>query len=105
MTSRSTGLEEPRAETEAPPGLPFPVVGVGASAGGIEAVSRLLEQLPPEPGLAIILAMHLDPHHESLLPNILSRSARMPVVEAAHGMAIEQNHVYVIPPNTLVSLT
>src|SRR5579862_1059181 len=62
--------------------LNFPVVGVGASAGGIDAFIALLENLPPDPGIAFILILHLDPHRESMVTSILGRSTRMPVREA-----------------------
>src|SRR5438132_12266751 len=99
MATRPAGSDEQRSEADQPPLLPFPVVGVGASAGGLEAFARLLEHLPADPGLAIILAMHLDPHHESLLADILGRSTKMSVAQARDGMAVKCNHVYVIPPN------
>jgi two-component system CheB/CheR fusion protein len=83
----------------------FPIVGVGASAGGLEALTALLEALPPDTGLAFVIIQHLDPKHESLLPNLLSRSTRMPVRQVKDGMLMEPNHVYVIPPNTSLALT
>ena len=76
-----------------------PVVGVGASAGGLEAFSELLELLPSSPGFALVLIQHLQPTHESELAEILSRKTSMPVVQAAQDMPIESGHVYVIPPN------
>ncbi len=79
--------------------LKFPVVGVGASAGGLEAFEQLLRHLPPDPGMAVIFVQHLSPEHASNLTEILPRSTRMPVHEAADQMRIEPNHVYVIPPN------
>jgi two-component system CheB/CheR fusion protein len=78
----------------------FPIVGVGASAGGLEAFSQLLQELPPDAGMAYVLIQHLDPKHESLLTSLLTRTTPMPVVEAADGLAVEPNHIYVIPPNT-----
>jgi two-component system CheB/CheR fusion protein len=87
------------------PSLPFPVVGVGGSAGGMEAFSRILENLPPDPGMAFVLVLHLDPHHQSLVTSILSQVSKMPVAEARDNLAIEVNHVYVIPPNVTMTLT
>jgi len=84
--------------------LPFPVVGIGASAGGQEAVTQLLEHLPANPGMAIILVVHLDPHHESMLSSILARHCRLRVREAANAMAVEVDALYVIPPNTSMTL-
>src|SRR6185437_10466004 len=84
---------EPASETD-PPLL---VVGVGASAGGLEAVTTLLEGLTPGAGLALVVVFHLDPHMKSELPAILARSCRMPVVEAAEGLRLAADHVYICP--------
>src|SRR4051812_19948373 len=85
-------------------GLPFLVVGVGASAGGLEAYTELLEGLPPAPKLALILVSHLDPEHKSHLVPILARVSAMPVVEVTEGMPVEADHVYVIPPGTNMAM-
>ncbi|HRI60864.1 MAG TPA: CheR family methyltransferase [Saprospiraceae bacterium] len=77
----------------------MPIVGIGASAGGLEAVSKLLGNLSPDTGMAFIYIQHLDPTHESMLAEILSKTTTMPVTEAQHLVDIEPNHVYVIPPN------
>jgi two-component system CheB/CheR fusion protein len=77
----------------------FPVVGMGASAGGLEAVTDLLRHLPEAPGMALVLVQHLDPQHETLLPEILERETKLPVRLAEEGMILEKDHVYVIPPN------
>jgi chemotaxis response regulator CheB len=77
----------------------FPIVGIGASAGGLEAFTKLLEQLPPDTGMAFVLVQHLAPKHESMLTELLSRTTSMPVNEVMDGMTVESNHVYVIPPN------
>ncbi|HVK11152.1 MAG TPA: CheR family methyltransferase [Gemmataceae bacterium] len=90
--------------TEDPPGLPFPVVGVGASAGGLEAYTELLEALPARPNLALLLVSHLDPDHESHLPEILGRVSKMPVRQVSGGMKVQVDHVYVIPPGTTMAL-
>ena len=83
----------------------FPVVGVGASAGGLSAVTHLLKQLPAETGVAIVVIQHLDPKHESLTAEILSRISPMPVSEVRDRTRIERNHVYVIPPNRNLRLS
>ena len=87
-------------EAEESQGLPFFVVGVGASAGGLEAYTELLDGLSASPGMAFLLVSHLDPEHKSLLAPILARVCRMPVVEVTEGMAVEIDRVYVIPPGT-----
>ncbi len=83
----------------------FPVVGVGASAGGLEAFTELLENLPPKPGLALLFVLHVDPHHKSQLPEILTRITAMRVCEVTEGMPVEVDHVYPIPANTNMALT
>jgi two-component system, chemotaxis family, CheB/CheR fusion protein len=80
------------------------VVGVGASAGGLEAFRLLLSSLPADTGLAIVLVQHLDPGHPSSLSEILRRATAMPVREAGDGMKVEPNHIYVIPPNTELTI-
>ena len=77
----------------------FPVVGIGASAGGLEAFTKLLKHLPNDTGMAFVLVQHLDPTHASALTEILSRATAMPVTEVKDGMRVEPNRVYVIPPN------
>jgi two-component system CheB/CheR fusion protein len=77
----------------------FPIVAIGASAGGLEAFSSLLRALPPEPGLALIFIPHLDPTHESALVELLSRTTRLTVHQAAEGMRVSADTVYVLPPN------
>lgn len=84
---------------------PLPIVGVGASAGGLEAFSELLKHLPAHPGIALVLVQHLDPNHESTLTDILSRRSKMPVVQVVSGMCAEADHVYVIPPNTIMRMS
>lgn len=81
---------------------PSPIIGIGASAGGLEAVTELLHALPANPGMAFVVMQHLDPTHESALPALLARATNLPVAEAKHNLQIEANHVYVIPPNKAI---
>ena len=81
-----------------------PVVGIGASAGGIEALIRLFEALPPDTGMAFLVVMHLDPTRESGLTDVLSQHTSLAVIEAAEGMAIEADHIYVIPPGSSLTI-
>ena len=74
------------------------VVGVGASAGGLEAFTELLSHLPDDTGMAFVLIQHLDPKHESHLTELLSKASKMPVSEVKGEIRVEANHVYVIPP-------
>src|SRR5262245_27268938 len=80
--------------------VPFPIVGIGASAGGLEAAQELLRNLPLDTGMAFVVVQHLDPTHASMLTEILGRSTDMPVSEVKHQMAVGPNRVYVIPPGT-----
>jgi two-component system, chemotaxis family, CheB/CheR fusion protein len=82
----------------------FPIVGIGASAGGLEAFSDLLSHLPIDTGMAFVLVQHLDPSQKSLLTEILSRSTQLPVSEVTDGMIVEPNQVFVIPPNTTMTI-
>ncbi|RKH29341.1 PAS domain-containing protein [Corallococcus sicarius] len=81
----------------------FPVVGIGASAGGLPAILALLEHLPPRTGMAFVFVQHLSPQHESALPELLGRGTAMPVLEASEGLTLTPDHLYVNPPG--VSLT
>jgi two-component system CheB/CheR fusion protein len=83
----------------------FPIVAIGASAGGLEAVSELLAALPATSDMAYVVIQHLDPEHKSLLAEILTKKTRMPVVEIHEGLGIEPAHVYVIPPNVTLTLS
>ena len=87
-----------------PPASRFPVVGIGASAGGLDAFKQLLLHLPATTGMAFIFVQHLDPRHESILPDLLAEATSMPVHRALDGMPLNPNHVYVIPPNSIVTV-
>jgi len=82
----------------------FPIVGIGASAGGLEAFTELLKHLPLDSGMGFVLVQHLDPQHESTLTQLLARATSMPVREVMNNLRVEANHVYVIPPNTNLSI-
>jgi two-component system, chemotaxis family, CheB/CheR fusion protein len=77
----------------------FPIVAIGASAGGLEALTSLFKELSPVLGMAFIVVLHLDPARESAVTQILSRATRMPVLQVIEGTQIAPDHVYVIPPN------
>ncbi|MFU8821117.1 MAG: chemotaxis protein CheB [Gammaproteobacteria bacterium] len=82
----------------------FPIVGIGCSAGGLEALEKFLTHVPADSGMAIVVVQHLAPDHASSLPQLLQRFTPMTVVEVAEGMAVQSGHVYVIPPNHDLSL-
>jgi two-component system CheB/CheR fusion protein len=82
----------------------FAVVGIGASAGGLEACKKLLASLSPGIGLVFILVQHLDPKHESMMVDLLSGHTTMPVLQATDGMKLAPDHLYVIPPGVYLSV-
>src|SRR5512142_2042156 len=82
----------------------FPIVGVGASAGGLDPIRKLLKNLPINTGMAFVVIQHLAPGQESMLPEILSRSTKMKVLQVNDGMHVQKDHVYVIPPATTMKL-
>ena len=111
MPQGNSPQNDAAAPGSVPPGTGLPenpdnfmVVAIGASAGGLEACSRLLGTLPVDAGMAYIVIQHLDPVHESLLADLLAGHTTMSVCQAADGMAIEPNHVYVIAPGTFLSI-
>ena len=82
----------------------FPIVGIGASAGGLDPIRKLLETLPIDTGMAFVVIQHLASGQESMLPEILSRSTKMKVLQVADGMRVEKDSVYVITPGTTMTL-
>jgi two-component system, chemotaxis family, CheB/CheR fusion protein len=82
----------------------FLVVGIGASAGGLEAATKLLRALPPDTGIAFVLIQHLDPSHSSMMVDLLARETAIKVFQAAEGMRIMPNCLYVIPPQADLSV-
>ncbi len=93
-------VEEPKESG----GGEFPIVGIGASAGGLEAFTEMLQGLPSNTGMAFVFIQHLDPKHVSLLTELLQRQTSMGVREATNGQKVEPDHVYVIPRNTHMGL-
>lgn len=85
-------------------GLDHPVVGIGASAGGLEALKQFFTAVPADSGMAFVLVQHLDPTHESLMADLLAKYTKMPVTQVVDGREVEPNSVYVIPPNHYLTL-
>ena len=81
------------------------ITAIGASAGGIEAFSELMRNLPADTGMAFVLIQHLDPKHHSMLTELVAKQTSMPVKEVTDGMKVQPNHVYVIPPNAIMSIS
>jgi two-component system CheB/CheR fusion protein len=100
---KSTRRAPTTITSKAPPGL-FPIVGIGASAGGLEAFSELLRYLPEKTGMAFVLVQHLDPKHDSALQEILARTTKIPLTEVTQSVAVQRDHAYVIPANTSLTI-
>ncbi len=100
----SLAIESQHAEQDRSKEKSFPLVGIGASAGGLEAFTKLLKTLPPDTGMAFVLVQHLAPTKDSILTELLSKATSMSVLEVQDGMLVEPDHVYVIPPNKLMAV-
>jgi two-component system CheB/CheR fusion protein len=106
-TDQPDAEEDRRAEpvdSEQPPRLPFPVVGMGASAGGLEAFSEFFRVMRPDSGMAFVLIQHLPPERDSMMVDILSKRTTMTVQQVEDGMAVEPDHVYVIRPGRTLTI-
>jgi two-component system CheB/CheR fusion protein len=103
VTTKKNGLNM-KSSFETKVATEFPIVGIGASAGGLDPIRKLLENLPVDTGMAFVVIQHLAPGQESLLPEILSRSTKMKVQQVQDGMQVEQDYVYVISPGTRMTL-
>jgi two-component system, chemotaxis family, CheB/CheR fusion protein len=99
----NTESSAPSVQPE-PPYPTFPLVGLGASAGGIQALQTFFDNMPDQTGMAFVVIMHLSPDYESNLARILQNRTRMPVVQATEPTKVIPNHVYVIPPSKHLSL-
>jgi len=95
---------ESAAEEHQTPALHYPVVGFGASAGGLQAFKIILENLDPNTGMSFVLVTHLAPYQKSFLSEILERYTQMPVVSVEDGQRPEPNHLYVVKPNQSLTL-
>ena len=82
----------------------FPIVGIGASAGGLEALEQFLEHMPRTSGMAFVIVQHLDPTHKGVMPELLQRATSMQVIQVKDRTVVEPDHVYVIPPNKDMSI-
>jgi two-component system CheB/CheR fusion protein len=102
-SSTTTGKIKGRSDARKARGS-FSIVGVGASAGGLEAFTQLLQNLPVETGMAFVLVQHLDPEHKSALTQLLARATSLPVVEITNDQRVQPNHIYVIPRDTTLSI-
>ncbi len=100
----STAAKPLVPEAEVPKPL-FPIVGIGASAGGLEAFTHFLQNLPVNTGMGFVLVQHMAPRAHSMLPEILAKTTAMPVTEVRDRMKVEPDHIYVTPPDIEMSLS
>ena len=77
--------------------ITFPVVGIGASAGGLEALEQFFKNMPKDSGMAFVVIQHLDPTHVGIMPELLQRTTSMMVIQVTDNLEIKPNHVYVLP--------
>jgi two-component system CheB/CheR fusion protein len=94
----------PLANTSSGYEISFPIVGIGASAGGLEALEQFLGHVPRDSGLGFVVVQHLDPTHKGIMVELLQRGTAMPILQITDRMKVEPNHVYVIPPNKDLSI-
>lgn len=107
-------MAEQEPDFDASPGSPkspraaggeeFPIVGIGASAGGLEALEQFLANVPAGSGMGYVIVQHLDPTHKGMMPELLQRATTMPVAQAKNRLKVRPDHVYVIPPNRDMSM-
>jgi len=83
---------------------PFPIIGIGASAGGLEALEQFLRNVPPGSGMAFVIIQHLDPTHKGIMPELLQRASQLEVLQVRDRMKVKPDCVYVIPPNRDMSI-
>jgi two-component system CheB/CheR fusion protein len=98
------GARGPTQKSSDSTSLSFPIVGLGASAGGLEALEQFLSHVPKACGIGFVVVQHLDPTHKGIMVELLQRNTAMPVVQIKDRMRIEPDHVYVIPPNKDLSV-
>jgi two-component system, chemotaxis family, CheB/CheR fusion protein len=102
---RTTGHGKTSGSSTTPTvGGRLPIVGLGASAGGLDALKRFLGAMPPKTGLSFVIVVHLDPTHDSLMPELLARSTTLGVHHAQDRQPLEADHVYIIPPNRSLTI-
>jgi two-component system CheB/CheR fusion protein len=82
----------------------FPIIGIGASAGGLEALDLFFKNMPNNCGMAFVVIQHLDPTHIGIMPELLQRMTQMKVLQATDALKVKPNHIYVIPPNKSLSI-
>ena len=101
---RKSVQKENRKQAAARPDQPFHIVAIGASAGGLQALEQFFRNMEPRCGLGFVVISHLDPDHKSLLSELLAKYTEMEVAQVKDGMVVRPDHVYVIPPDTVMRI-
>lgn len=106
MTSdpKHSATDAPERKALSPSTLDFPVVGIGASAGGLQAIRLFFENMPQENGMAFVVVLHLSPDHQSIADKIIQESTKMPVLQVTERVSIQKNRVYVISPGQRLTM-
>ena len=91
-------IQKAKPKKDTPLGKPAAIVGIGASAGGLEAIEAFFKAAPVDSGIAYVVVQHLSPDYKSLMVELLSRKTDIPVHRAEDGMVVQANHIYLIPP-------
>ena len=91
-------------EKQIHPSQSFPIVGIGASAGGLEALEQFFMNMPKDSGMAFVVIQHLDPTHVGMMPELLQRTTSMKVIQVTDNLRVKPNHVYVLPPNKSMAI-
>src|SRR6266446_6725417 len=104
VTSDRSAVNSNRSSTRRRAVMPnLPIVGIGASAGGVEALERFFKSMPADNGMGFVVVTHLPPNRESMLAPIIGRAAQMPVVDVRDGEMVEAEHFYLPPPGALLT--
>src|SRR6185436_13245021 len=98
MAESTNQNSEVKVEPTSQTATPFPVIGLGASAGGLQALKDFFTHMPANSGMAFVVIMHLSTKHESHAATLLQATTEMPVMQVTEAIQVEPNHVYVIPP-------
>src|SRR5438128_8314217 len=105
VTNDRSAVYNNRSSTQGRAVMPnLPIVGIGASAGGVEALERFFKSMPADNGMGFVVVTHLPPNRESMLAEIIGRATKMPVVDARDGEMVEAEHVYVLPSGAVLTI-
>ena len=102
--AKEKSLKKVRPEEKPKQGISFPIVGIGASAGGLETLNAFFSIMPPDSNMAFVVIQHLSPKHKSIMASLVDKHTRMRVVQIEDGTKVEPNHVYLNPPGKNVAI-